>query len=215
MNYLMVDIFDYSFDCFPGLVSCKFTDALGKVHCFNEKIPVVSSENIWKWNENTILPQKGYIAGEIISEENGIINFSTIKPWYVETNENINVFFVHENQIISEIEYTLIEKIKHVIDGIDRKVSDNSLAENERYIHSIEEARKMLVEYKNNMGTQRKAYNTVSVLYNLYNEQKLEERMDFTADVLDIIVGYNGWKYWNREYLIWEEYLEINHGKQY
>jgi hypothetical protein len=45
----------------------------------------------------------------------------------------------------------------------------------------INECRKILIEYKNNGGTQKEAYDTL----------------------LDIIIGYFG----NKEMLIWEEYL--------
>jgi hypothetical protein len=97
MDYLMVDIFEYSFDYFPGYASCKFIDVFEKLHYINEKIPVVSSENIWVYNKDTILPQKGYIAGEIIKRENNVVTFSTIKPFCIETSENISVFCVYEN----------------------------------------------------------------------------------------------------------------------
>ena len=198
MDYLMADIFEYSFDYFPGYVSCKFTDVFGKIHYINEKIPIVSGENIWSYNKNTVLPQKGYIAGEIINKENGIINFSTLKPWSIETNENINVFFVYDNQIINEIEYTLINKIKHIIDSIDTEILNNE------YINLFKEINKILIDYKTEGGTQRKAYNIIIELYKLYDEQRMEEKMDFAADISDMIVGNIG----NKEYLIWEEYLK-------
>jgi hypothetical protein len=192
----MVNIIDYSFEYFPGWAVCKFTDAFGKIHYFNEKIPAVST-NV---NKNTVLPQMGYIAGEIINNENGIITFSTVKPWNMETNENINVFYVHENQIINEIEHGLIEKINRIIDdnGI-KALNDNGYA----HIGLYREIHKLLIDYKNSEGAQRKAYSTIMELYKLYNEQNMEEKVDFVADILDVIVGYIG----NKEYLVWDEYL--------
>ena len=100
----MTDIIEYSFDDNPGFALCKFTDVFERVHYIHEKIPVVSSEDIWAYNKNTILPQKAYIKGEIIKEENGIIEFSTEKPFDIETTEGINVFFVYDNQIINKAE---------------------------------------------------------------------------------------------------------------
>jgi hypothetical protein len=197
----MVDIFEYSFEYFPGWAVCKFTDAFGKIHYFNEKIPVISTLETFNVYKNTILPQKGYIAGEIINKENGTINFSTVKPWHIETNENINIFYVHENKIISEIEYTLIEKINHIIDTNDTKILDKNCCEN---IGLYKEIHKIIIDYKNSKGTQRKAYDTIMELYKLYNEQNIEEKVDFIADILDTIVGNIG----NRKYLIWEEYLK-------
>ena len=201
MNYLMVDIFEYSFEYFPGWLSCKFIDAFGKIHYIYEKIPVVSTLEDFNVSRNTILPQKGYIAGEIINKENGTIKFSTIKPCDIETNENINVFYVHENQIINEIEYTLIGKIKYLMDNNDIRILENNCCE---YIRLYAEIYKIIIDYKNNKGTQRKAYNTIMDLYKLYNEQNIEEKADFIADILDMIVGNIG----NKEYLIWEKYLK-------
>jgi hypothetical protein len=198
----MVNIFDYSFENFPGWAVCKFTDVFGKIHYFNEKIPIISTLETFSVYKNTILPQKGYIAGEIINTENDIIKFSTVKPWHIETNENINIFYVHENEIINEIEYTLIEKIKHIIDNNDIKILDNNYCE---YIGLYKEIHKIIIDYKNSKGTQRKAYDTIMELYKLYNEQNIEEKVNFIADILDMIVGNIG----NREYLIWEEYLKI------
>jgi hypothetical protein len=197
----MVNIFDYSFEYFPGYAVCKFTDAFGKTHYFNEKIPIISTLKTFSVYKNTILPQKGYIAGEIINTKNDIINFSTLKPWHIETNKNINIFCVHENKVISEIEYILIKKINHIIDNNDIKIFDNNCCE---YIRLYKEINKILIDYKNSKGTQRKAYDTIMELYKLYNEQNIEEKFDFIADILDMIVGNIG----NREYLIWEEYLK-------
>ena len=202
MNYLMVDIFEYSFEYFPGWLSCQFTDAFGKIHYIYEKIPLVSTLEDFNVYKNTILPQKGYIAGEIIDKENGIIKFSTINPCDIETSENINIFCVYENQIINEIEYTLIEKIKYLTDNNDIKILENNWCE---YIRLYTEMYKIIIDYKNNKGTQRKAYNTIIELYKLYTEQNIEEKADFIADILDMIVGNIG----NKAYLIWEEYLKI------
>jgi hypothetical protein len=198
MDYLMADIFEYSFDYFPGHVSCNFTDAFGKIHYVNEKIPVISDENIWFYNKSTILPQKGYIAGEIINKENGIINFSTIRPWGIETDENINVFFVYDNQIISEIEYKLIKETKYIIDN-----NVTEILNDDKHFNLFKKINKILIDYKNEEGTQGKAYNVMYELYKLYDKQNTEEKIDFTADILDMIVGNIG----NKEYLIWEEYF--------
>jgi hypothetical protein len=100
MKYLIVEIIEFTDDGFPGFVKCKFIDALGKTWNFYEKAPVVSFENITK---NTILPRNGYIAGEILHEENGIIYFSTEKPDYIETDDGENKFYVFKNQIIDKI----------------------------------------------------------------------------------------------------------------
>jgi hypothetical protein len=89
----------------------------------------------------------------------------------------------------------LMDKIKTLIDG-----DYNS----EDYIELINKCREAIIEYKNNGGTQREAYNILLELYKLYDEMNMEERYNLTGDVLDIIVGYFG----NKKMLIWEEYLE-------
>jgi hypothetical protein len=97
MMFLVVDIIEYTYDDFPGFVHCKFIDVYGKEWNIHEKVPVVSTENITK---NTILPKIGYVAGEILNEENGIVYFSTEKPYFIETEDGENKFYLFNNQII-------------------------------------------------------------------------------------------------------------------
>jgi len=59
-----------------------------------------------------------------------------------------------------------------------------------------------LVEYKENGGSQQLAYERLHELYELYGTANEEEKQDFVADILDIVVGFIG----NRDWLIWEEY---------
>jgi hypothetical protein len=96
MRNIIVDIIKYTNENFPGWVRCKLIDAFGKVHYFNEKVPVVSFEDITK---NTILPKTGYISGEIINEKGDIIFISTDKPYGIESEEGINKFYVNNNQV--------------------------------------------------------------------------------------------------------------------
>lgn len=195
MNFLIISIFEYSFDDFPGTVMCKFTDVFGKVHYIHEKIPIVSSENIWFHDKETVLPQNGYIQGEIVNEKNGIVEFSTAKPCYIETTENLNNFFVHAYQIINEVEYDLIEKVKCLIDNFDIKMNDEC-----KQTIFYDGSHKILMDYKNKNGERQKAYHVLMLLYKLYREQGIEEKVDLVADVLDFVVGYFG----NKKYLVWE-----------
>jgi hypothetical protein len=100
MKFLVIDIVEYTQNDFPGWVRCKLIDSMGKEHYFNEKVPIVSVENI---NKNTTFPQKGYIRGEIIevvNKKHGIIAFGTLKPDGVESENGNNLFLVYESQII-------------------------------------------------------------------------------------------------------------------
>jgi hypothetical protein len=97
MEYLVIDIIEYTQNNFPGYVRCKFKDVFRKTHYFEEKISIVSVESI---NEKTILPQMGFIRGEIVNNKNGIICFSTLKPDNIESIDGENIFYVNEEQII-------------------------------------------------------------------------------------------------------------------
>jgi len=99
MKFLEVDIIEYENEYFPGWVRCSFADTFGKLWYIYEKAPIVSSDNI---TEETKLPIKGYVAGEIISQSGNIVYFCTEKPWYIETEEGENKFYVYEKQLIDE-----------------------------------------------------------------------------------------------------------------
>jgi hypothetical protein len=99
MKLLEVDIIEYSNEYFPGFVECSFVDAFGKVWYIDEKAPVVSVENI---TEDTELPIKGYVGGEIISRNGEIVCFCTKNPWFIESREGIDKFYVYEKQLIDQ-----------------------------------------------------------------------------------------------------------------
>jgi hypothetical protein len=97
MECLIIDIIEYTQNNFPGYVHCKLIDAFGRTHFFEEKIPIVSVENI---NRKTILPKRGIICGEIINKEDGIICFSTLKPDDIKSIDGENIFYVNKEQIV-------------------------------------------------------------------------------------------------------------------
>jgi len=47
MTCLRVDIVGFADESFPGFVRCDFTDARGNRHTVLEKLPVVTTENLW------------------------------------------------------------------------------------------------------------------------------------------------------------------------
>jgi hypothetical protein len=47
MTCLRVDIVGFADESFPGLVHCDFADANGNRHKFIEKIPVVTTQDLW------------------------------------------------------------------------------------------------------------------------------------------------------------------------
>ena len=96
MEYLEIEIIEYTDDAFPGWVKCKFIDIAGKTHYIYEKVPVVSLENI---NSNTLFPIKGSIRGKIIDKNNDSVCFSSLEPDNISTSDGEDTFFVSEKQI--------------------------------------------------------------------------------------------------------------------
>src|SRR5258708_37604646 len=63
MTYLRVDIIGFADESFPGFVHCDFTDATGNRHTFLEKIPVVTTQNLWS---DSTYPQPGMMPCETV-----------------------------------------------------------------------------------------------------------------------------------------------------
>jgi hypothetical protein len=82
---------------FPGIVKCKFKDAFGKEWEFIDKISIFSTENI---TIKTKLPINGFICGKIINEENDIVCFCTIEPYFIKSIEGETIFYLKKDQII-------------------------------------------------------------------------------------------------------------------
>lgn len=79
---------------YPGWVECLFVDAWGNSHIFNEKIPIVTCEDI---DSNSKFPQDGFIRCKLLKErvdDNGrkIITVSTENPDHVEAINGVNEF---------------------------------------------------------------------------------------------------------------------------
>jgi len=56
MPFLRVGIVGFAGESFPGFVHCAFADASGKEHTFIEKIPVVTTLDLWS---DSTYPQPG------------------------------------------------------------------------------------------------------------------------------------------------------------
>ena len=52
--------------------------------------------------EETELPVKGYVAGQIIARNEDIVCFCTENPWFIASREGIDKFYVYEKQLIDE-----------------------------------------------------------------------------------------------------------------
>ena len=69
MTCLRVDIVAFADESFPGFVRCAFADADGNRHTFIEKIPVVSTQELWT---DSNYPQPGMVPCMIV-EKYGMI----------------------------------------------------------------------------------------------------------------------------------------------
>jgi hypothetical protein len=86
----------------PGFVECRFRDAWNKEFIIEEKIPVVTTEDL---DETSTYPKNGFIACEIIREWEGennrkLITIDISKPWSVETNNGLTQFDVSPEDLI-------------------------------------------------------------------------------------------------------------------
>jgi hypothetical protein len=95
----ILKIIDYSF--YPGLVECLLIDAWSNNHIFNDKIPIVTTQDL---DTTSKFPQEGAIRCELIREwidddSRRIITVSTEKPDYVETVNEICEFDLLLHQV--------------------------------------------------------------------------------------------------------------------
>lgn len=95
-----VEILSYTCLEFPTWVKCCLEDAYGRKWFFVEKLPVVSKE------ASIDLPCKGYLRGNIISEQNGMVEFCTKEPDDVESVEGCNRFWISKNQLFDNKQQT-------------------------------------------------------------------------------------------------------------
>jgi hypothetical protein len=88
----------------PGFVECSLVDALGRKHLIVEKIPIVTTENIWTDSQ---YPKQGAIACQVEREwraEDGrlLAQVSTELPWHVESTSGESSFVVLASQVRSQ-----------------------------------------------------------------------------------------------------------------
>jgi len=63
MTCVRVDIVGFAEESFPGFVHCDFADADGNRHKFIEKIPVVTTQDLWS---DSAYPQPGMMPCETV-----------------------------------------------------------------------------------------------------------------------------------------------------
>jgi hypothetical protein len=86
----------------PGIVECRFVDAAGKAHLFEEKVPVVSTENL---TAQSTYPRDGIIACLLIArcataDGREIVTVDTEQPWGIESKTGQTQFDVFHDQLV-------------------------------------------------------------------------------------------------------------------
>ena len=86
----------------PGWVECILVDAMGKSHAFEEKVPMVTAEDLWSDSD---YPRSGVIACEVEAEwedESGrsVARIDTEGPWAVESTTGETHFVVLASQLV-------------------------------------------------------------------------------------------------------------------
>jgi len=102
MLEIRVSIERYTDDWFPGFVECTLVDALGRLHLFEEKVPIVTAEPL---NAKSLYPREGFIACVLISEERAadgreIVTVDTEEPWGIESKTGETRFQVFREQLV-------------------------------------------------------------------------------------------------------------------
>ena len=85
----------------PGFVECTFDDAQGDRHCFVEKVPIVSAENLWS---DSAYPKPGAIRCRVEAEWDDargrtLARVSTEHPDGVESTSGLTKFVVLASQV--------------------------------------------------------------------------------------------------------------------
>lgn len=86
----------------PGFVECSFVDAAGKSHVFEEKVPVVSLENLTADSE---YPRDGEVACRSISSRvaadgREVVTVDTEQPCGIESKAGQTRFDVFREQLV-------------------------------------------------------------------------------------------------------------------
>jgi len=99
---IKVSITRFVSDDQPGFVECRFTDAWGREFVVEEKVPIVTLEDL---NEKSVYPRVGTIACKVVKEwtdKEGrkLLTIDTEKPWHIETIDGVQQFDILEKDLI-------------------------------------------------------------------------------------------------------------------
>ena len=87
----------------PGFVECQFTDAHNKTWSIIEKLPIVTSADLWS---DSIYPQPGVIGCDVVKRfkdaAGEIIAVNTEEPYGIETLDGVAQFEVRPDLLIED-----------------------------------------------------------------------------------------------------------------
>jgi len=86
----------------PGWVECRLVDLSGREHLFHEKIPVVTTDDLWS---DTHYPQPGVIAAIAVrrsTQPSGqeCLTVDTAEPWDIESTTGETIFELGSHQLV-------------------------------------------------------------------------------------------------------------------
>jgi hypothetical protein len=99
---IKVTIERFTQEWFPGVVECSFVDAAGKAHLFEEKVPVVTTEDL---TAQSTYPRDGIlaclpIARRVTADGREIVTVDTEQPWGIESKTGQTRFDVFHDQLV-------------------------------------------------------------------------------------------------------------------
>ena len=85
----------------PGFVECEFRDAKGELHVIRDKLPVLTTANLWS---DSAYPQPGEIRCQVLDRISGssgdqLVRVTLASPDGIETLDGRSEFLVAESQV--------------------------------------------------------------------------------------------------------------------
>jgi hypothetical protein len=100
MRAVLVTITRFTDEHFPGFVECELVDVAGRTWKFEEKVPIVSSEDLWT---DSKYPKKGFIACNVLRRGEDAAGRKVVtvetSPWGIESVEGATVFDLFAEQL--------------------------------------------------------------------------------------------------------------------
>jgi hypothetical protein len=102
MPALTVEIVRFVDEHQPGFVECVLRDAANIEHVFVEKVPVVSTDNLWSTSDYPRVGAIGCVVQERWQDTDGrsLVRATTEQPWGIESTRGETSFVVHASQVV-------------------------------------------------------------------------------------------------------------------